>query len=230
MRRILPVLAFVIAAGVVVVAIIELDGRSDTGGLAIPTLAPALSPAVVGPTVSPRVTARPSPRRTAKAAATNAPTPAPSFSRTPEPRPMPERTAAPPRTPTPSPEPTPHVGPIDKSNGATPHTGGNSVPAGVALAVAAIASRARSERQTPVILSPNPSARSSTGQSSGLLIRRFRVRVPAGVLPAQAPVFSSASRCEMWACASSISRRAMSRAVLLNRVSAARFTLRSADR
>jgi hypothetical protein len=140
------VLAFLIAAGVIVAAIVELDARSGDEPLAIPTLGPALSPSAAGPTLSPSASARPSPsstpRASAGAAATSAATPQPSFSRTPKPEPTAERTAAPPRTPTPSPEPTLPVGPIDKSQGPTPHTGGGAVGNGLLIAGLALVARA----------------------------------------------------------------------------------------
>jgi hypothetical protein len=127
---------------VVVVAVFELDNRSDEGTLAIPTLAPAPTAppsGVAGPTLAPPTTSPPD--RTASAAATPG-TPAPSFSRTPKPMPTPERTVAPPRTPTPSPVPTLPVAPFDKSQGPTPHTGGGAVPNGLLIAVLSLVVRA----------------------------------------------------------------------------------------
>jgi hypothetical protein len=128
-----------VAAAIIVIAVLELDSRSDDGGLAIPTLQPEPTRApstAAGPTLAPPTS--PPPKKTASAAGT----PAPSFSRTPEPMPTPEETAAPPRTPTPSPEPTLPVGPIDKSNGPTPHTGGGAVPYGLLIAALTLGLRA----------------------------------------------------------------------------------------
>jgi hypothetical protein len=143
------VLALIIAVGVAVVAVIELDSRSDDDTVAIPTLLP--SPSVVAPTEEPtdEETEEPAeetdgpakPDGTLGAAqATDEPTA--SRTATPEPteEPDPTPTPEPPRTPTP--EPLGTVGPIDASRGNTPTTGGDAVPGGVGLAVGALALRA----------------------------------------------------------------------------------------
>jgi hypothetical protein len=141
LERILAWFAMAIAAAIVVVAVIELDSRTDGGLPAIPTLGPTAAPSnATGPTLAPPTTRPLAPR--ASVAATSSATPAPSFSRTPKPIPTPERTVPPPRTPTPSPASTLRVQPIDKSQGPTPHTGGGAVPNGLLIAVLALVLRA----------------------------------------------------------------------------------------
>ena len=136
MDRILPWLALIIAVGVGVVAVVELDNRSEDDIRAIePTTVPSPSE-LASPLASPEATkdARRPPSRTEAAAA-----PEPSKTATPEPTEEPEPTAtvAPPRTPTP--EPPLAAGPIDTSNGKTPTTGWKLPRPGLALALCALA-------------------------------------------------------------------------------------------
>jgi len=152
LERILPVLAMIVAVFVVVVAVVELDSRSDDDQRAIaPTTIPSPSDAP-SPTAIPSptqdvtdepVTDTPEPtlRRTAAA-----PAPATSVRSTPsataaEPTP----TVAPPRTPTPEPAIT--AGPINRGAGRTPHTGGSSLLPGLVLAAAAALMRTRLARR-----------------------------------------------------------------------------------
>ena len=153
MQRLLPWFALIVAATVSVLAVIELDNRSDEQDqLAIPTFvqpSPTEPPStIVGPTLSPKATLVPAPTATVRrAAATATPqeeTPKPSEAKTPTPEPTPERTATPPRTPTPAPALT--AGPIDTTKGSTPRTGGGAVANGLLIAGLALVLRAVNSR------------------------------------------------------------------------------------
>ena len=118
MDRILPWIALVLAVTISVIAVIELDNRSDEADLAVPTF------------IQPTPSTPAAPTRTLGPAAETA-----------KPRTTPGRTATPPRTPTPAPELTP--GPTDKSRGPTPRTGGDSLGLGLAVAALALILRTR---------------------------------------------------------------------------------------
>ncbi len=123
MDRILPWLAILLAATIAVIAVVELDNRSDEDEqIAVPTF---LQPSPLEPTTAPStpddVTATASPRATR------------------------QRTPSPPRTPTPAPALTP--GRPDRSRGPTPRTGGNSLAPGLALAAIALVVRTRLGRR-----------------------------------------------------------------------------------
>jgi hypothetical protein len=126
LARISRVLALLIAAGVIAAAFVELNQRSDDDGdVALePTIIPSPSsgPAEETFTPPPVETEDPEPSKTEAPADT------------------PERSVSAPRTPTPEPDGT--MGPIAIGGSKTPHTGGSSAPAGLALLVVALALRA----------------------------------------------------------------------------------------
>ncbi len=147
MNRILAVLALGIAVGVAGAASYELTDRTADDPVALPTDGPSPSATPFdspSPLDSPTDIEAPddtaTPRRTQAAASTTA-APEPSETEEPDPTdtPDPTETPQPPRTPTPV--PTAAAGPVDTGQGKTPHTGGDSWPAGTALAFAALGLR-----------------------------------------------------------------------------------------
>jgi outer membrane biosynthesis protein TonB len=142
--RILPWLALIIAVGVGVVAVVELDNRSEDDIRAVePTTVPSPSE-LASPLATPEPTqdAAQATDEPATEVPETAAAPEPSKTATPEPTDelTPPPTVAPPRTPTP--EPPLIAGPIDTSNGKTPTTGGSSLIPGLLLALCALALRA----------------------------------------------------------------------------------------
>jgi serine/threonine-protein kinase len=153
MGRILPILALILAVGIAVVAVIELDSRSDDDDIALPTTLPSptfgdivTEEPTEEPAATDEVTEEPegSVARSA-AAVTDEPEPTETQQPAPTEEPQSTPTVAPPRTPTPEPAIT--VGPVDASRGNTPTTGASSVPAGTILAFAALALRATLSRR-----------------------------------------------------------------------------------
>jgi hypothetical protein len=141
------ILAFLIALGVVVVAVVEIDSRRDDDQVAIPTTLPSPTDvlATAAPTVGPtdQATDEATPQDTAEGTTDAAPTQAPTPSEAEEtdaPAATATPTVAPPRTPTP--EPLGTAGPIVEAQGRTPRTGGDALPFGSGLALIALALRA----------------------------------------------------------------------------------------
>ena len=133
MERILPWLAILVAATVAVLAVIELDNRSDEDDqLAIPTF--------MQPTPSTPATEAPAREEETPRPATPADTAADETAAA-----TPKRTATPPRTPTPAPPITP--GPTDASRGPTPRTGGGALLPGLLIASLALVVRAGMHRR-----------------------------------------------------------------------------------
>jgi hypothetical protein len=127
MDRIAPWLAIVFAAVIAVVAVFEIDMRSEEDDLALePTTVPSptVAPTTDGPTTA-------APTTTAPGAMPPAPTDTPAATVAPSP------TQAPTEAPTASPAAEPTSAPATTAPPAgadpMPHTGGGAVPAGIAL-------------------------------------------------------------------------------------------------
>lgn len=135
MERVISWLAVVLAVGIAVVAIYELDQREDVMDVAAPTPV-VTSPAVeesppqetVGVATTPPTTPLETPAATTEPPAAAAPTP--------EPTATPEPTTAPPAT-----------SPPVTSPDAIPHTGGGAVGPGLALTAVATALGLASRRR-----------------------------------------------------------------------------------
>ncbi len=129
MQRVAPWLAVIFAAAIAVVAVFEIDFRSDEGELAQPTTVPSpTEPTTMTPS------AYPAPSEPPAATATTAGPPTPDVT----PEPTLSTTVAPTLAPTTAP-PITWPTPIPTDMDPMPHTGGGAVGGGAAITLIAAA-------------------------------------------------------------------------------------------